>query len=63
MEQLINLLNKLAEKYKMDEADVKEIQNEIFKLEAPAESQDADLEAEDFVMPEEDDGYVDGEAE
>jgi len=61
MNGLIDLLNELAEKYNMDENDVKRIQEKVFKLETAEDALDGDANAQDFVVPE--DNYEDGEEE
>jgi hypothetical protein len=52
MERLIELLNKLAIKYSFEEEDKNEINKAIMAIEDPDPSGDADLDAEDFVAPE-----------
>lgn len=52
MEKLVELLNKLAIKYSFDEEDKNEINKAIMSIEDPDPSGDADLDAEDFVSPE-----------
>lgn len=55
MEKLVELLNKLAIKYSFDEEDKTEINKAIMAIEDPDPSDDADLDAEDFVAPEDPD--------
>jgi len=52
MEKLVELLSKLAIKYSFDEEDKTEINKAIMAIEDPDPSGDADLDAEDFVPPE-----------
>lgn len=58
MERLVELINKLAIKYSFDEEDKTEINKAIMAIEDPDPSGDADLDADDFVAPEnmDDDG-------
>lgn len=56
MDKLIDYINKLADKYKFDESEIKEIQKLIFNIEDPSDEEDADMNAEDFNQPEMDDG-------
>ena len=58
MDKLIDYINKLADKYKFDESEIKEIQKLIFNIEDPSAEEDADMSAEDFNQPDmEDDKY------
>ena len=52
MDKLIDYINKLADKYKFDESEIKEIQKLIFNIEDPSAEEDADMNAEDFNQPE-----------
>lgn len=61
MEKLLNVLNELVEKYKIDEADVNKIRQAVYDVETGESSLDGDMAAEDFVAPEEGDNYGDGE--
>lgn len=64
MQDLINLINELSEKYKFDEADIKRVQEAVFNVEQGGIT-NADLDKEDFVQPEGfdmEEGDVDGEA-
>ena len=66
MQKLLDIINKLAEKYKFDESEVKEIQQAVFNLEQGDHELESD--AEDFTDPfddeknmpenEDEDGYV-----
>lgn len=52
MQELLDLLNSLSEKYKFDEADRKRIQEVVFKIESQGdESVTPDMAAEDFNAP------------
>ena len=53
MQELIDIINKLAEKYKFDQSEIKEVQDAIFALENGRDESEA-LEVEDFQTP---DGY------
>jgi len=64
MQDLIDIINKLAEKYKFEQSDIKEVQDAIFALENGRDEKES-LEVEDFQTPE---GYdevaiYDGEEE
>jgi len=61
MEKLIDFLNSIVEKYGMDEADVKKLQEIVFGIETAEDALDGDANAQDFVVPE--DNYEDGEEE
>jgi len=64
MQELIDLMNELSEKYKFDEADIKRVQEAVFKIENGGITS-ADLDKDDFVQPEGfdmEEGDVDGEA-
>lgn len=51
MDKLIDYINKLADKYRFDESEIKEIQKLIFNIEDPSAEEDADMSAEDFNQP------------
>jgi len=51
MDKLLNIINRLADKYKFDESEIKEIQTAIFEIEDPTGNEDADMSAEDFNQP------------
>jgi len=53
MEKLLNVLNELVEKYKIDEADVNKIRKAVYDVETGESALDGDMAAEDFVAPEE----------
>ena len=62
MQKLLDIINKLAEKYKFDESEVKEVQQAVFNI----ENGDSELEsdAEDFTDPFDDENSMpDGEGE
>ena len=52
MEKLIDFLNSIVEKYGMDEADVKKLQELVFSIETAEDALDGDANAQDFVVPE-----------
>lgn len=62
MQKLLDIINKLAEKYKFEESEIKEVQQAVFSLE---NGEDSLLnEEEDFVPVEtEDDEYANRKAE
>lgn len=51
MDKLLDIINKLSEKYKFDESEVKEIQDAVFELENERDDK-SELEVEDFQTPE-----------
>jgi len=51
MQDLIDIINKLAEKYKFEQSDIKEVQDAIFALENGRDEKES-LEVEDFQTPE-----------
>lgn len=66
MEKLLNVLNELVEKYKIDEEDVNKIRKAVYDVETGESALDGDMAAEDFVAPEEgedDYGYDESEQE
>lgn len=50
MQDLLDLLNELSEKYKFEEGDIKKIQDCVFAIEVGDDSVKA--EGDDFVSPE-----------
>lgn len=54
MERLLDFLNSLVEKYGMEESDVKKLQELVFSIETAEDALDGDANAQDFVVPEED---------
>lgn len=51
MDKLLDIINKLSEKYKFDESEVKEIQDAVFELENERDDK-SEMEVEDFQTPE-----------
>lgn len=51
MDKLLDIINKLSEKYKFDESEVKEIQDAVFELENERDD-NSEMEVEDFQTPE-----------
>lgn len=51
MDKLLEIINKLSEKYKFDESEVKEIQDAVFELENERDDK-SEMEVEDFQTPE-----------
>ena len=51
MQELIDIINKLAKKYKFDESEIKEVQDAIFNIENERDDK-SELEVEDFQTPE-----------
>ena len=61
MDKLLDIINRLSEKYKFDESEVKEIQDAVFELENERDDK-SEMEVEDFQTPEgfevEEDGRI-----
>ena len=51
MDKLLDIINRLSEKYKFDESEVKEIQDAVFELENGRDDK-SEMEVEDFQTPE-----------
>ena len=51
MDKLLDIINRLSEKYKFDESEVKEIQDAVFELENERDDK-SEMEVDDFQTPE-----------